>query len=380
MVAFLLLFWAVYGGMHFYLYSKLRQSNLLHGGLSIAAVCFLTFMVLAPLLAVLLDRAGAFWAAWSVSIVGHSWMAIIWWFCVLALLGDLWNLALRGLSLLTPAAKSLVLPPGPALAAIGVLVVMAAAWGVYEASAIRLKRLDVASTRIPQGSAPLRVVQISDIHLGLIVRGGRLRKVLKLVEEAQPDLLVSTGDLVDASFSHLEKEAGMLAQLRPPLGKFAVLGNHEFYAGLDNALKMHDAAGFRLLRGECVTLAYGVRLAGVDDPAGRVVGRELFLEEGGALFGSEHTKLTIFLKHRPDVSEASVGLFDLQLSGHTHGGQIFPFGLLSALGNQYLKGFHRLGGGSAIYVTLGAGTWGPPMRLLAPPEVTLIIIRPAKGH
>jgi hypothetical protein len=165
-------------------------------------------------------------------------------------------------------------------------------------------------------------------------------------------------------------------QIQPRLGKFAVTGNHEFYAGLEDAIRFITRAGFVLLRGEVATPGGILTLAGVDDPTSRSLGprRHLSDREVLALGGGE--RFTILLKHQPLVEEGAPGAFDLQLSGHTHRGQIFPFGLLTGRFFSFHSGDYRLENGALIHVSRGTGTWGPPVRFLSPPEITVIDLMP----
>ena len=210
----------------------------------------------------------------------------------------------------------------------------------------------------------------------------RLSRIIGLLERVKPDLVVATGDLVDAQMDRSNNLAAMLATLTPPLGKFAVAGNHEFYAGIRQSGRFLKAAGFKLLRNEAFELKGLLKIVGVDDPAGRRrypenswVGKE----ERILLTDSESKRFTLLLKHRPRVETESTGQFDLQLSGHTHGGQIFPFNLITGLFYSRQRGFYTLDKGSVLYVNRGTGTWGPPMRFLSPPEVTLIELQRVGG-
>ena len=153
------------------------------------------------------------------------------------------------------------------------------------------------------------------------------------------------------------------------------MGNHEFYAGIRQSERFLKAAGFKLLRNQ----EYGqddlFRIVGIDDPVGRGRYKEeaaANLSETDLLARSNSQVFTILLKHRPTVENASLGHFDLQLSGHTHGGQIFPFNLVVRHFYPHQNGLYRLDKGSTLYVNRGTGTWGPPMRFLSPPVVTLI--------
>ena len=377
MTGFLAVFLLLYGSMQACVFWTVHRAFPHAIWVKVALVLFLVAMNLAPVFIFRLERAGMFGTAEIVAYVGYGWMAVSFWFCVLAGIVALWNLFVRGAALLSPRLGAPAIAPRPALAAIAILIVLALGWGVHEAWSIRLKRITVRTGRALPGAAPLRIVQISDMHLGLTVGKGKVRKVLALVEQARPDLLVSTGDLVDASFAHVEEEAAMLARAHAPLGKFAVTGNHEFYAGMSNSERFHEAAGFRLLRCEAETVGGCLRVAGVDDPGAHHVGEATACDEGGILPSGADREFTVLLKHRPEVAPGSPGRFDLQLSGHTHGGQIFPFGIVSAMANTYQPGLHRLAEGSVVYVSRGTGTWGPPLRLLSPPEVTVITVEPA---
>jgi hypothetical protein len=189
---------------------------------------------------------------------------------------------------------------------------------------------------------------------------------------ANPDILVSTGDLVDGQIDNLFKLAEILKEVNPRYGKYAITGNHEFYAGLGNALNFTEKAGFKVLRGERLTLAGLINIAGVDDPQGKAYGIYRGMPEKELLSGLPREKFTLLLKHRPLVDRSALGLFDLQLSGHVHKGQIFPFSIITGLYYPIQAGFADLLNGSRLYVSRGLGTWGPPIRFLSPPEVTVI--------
>ncbi|MEF9427316.1 MAG: hypothetical protein L0956_09160 [Candidatus Mariimomonas ferrooxydans] len=155
-------------------------------------------------------------------------------------------------------------------------------------------------------------------------------------------------------------------------GKFAVTGNHEFYAGIDNSLDFTKRAGFKVIRGEGLTVSGLINIAGVDDPAGKNYNLFKDVSEKKLLSGLPREKFTLLLKHRPTTDKSSSGLFDLQLSGHTHKGQIFPFSFITRLYYPVHTGSSKLTDNSFLYVSRGSGTWGPPIRFLSPPEVTVI--------
>jgi hypothetical protein len=171
----------------------------------------------------------------------------------------------------------------------------------------------------------------------------------------------------------------LLQEINPRYGKFAVTGNHEFFAGLGHVLDFMRGAGFVVLRGEGVNVAGMINIAGVDDPAGARYGLSSGISEHGMLSKLSGKHFTLLLKHQPVVNGAVSGLFDLQLSGHTHGGQMFPFNFVTSRFFQYHRGSFDLPNHSYLYVNRGAGTWGPPIRFLAPPEITVVDLVPEKN-
>jgi predicted MPP superfamily phosphohydrolase len=172
----------------------------------------------------------------------------------------------------------------------------------------------------------------------------------------------------------LETLTDMFQNIPTKYGKFAITGNHEFYAGLDRALAFTEKAGFTILRGEGLTVSNFLNIAGVDDPARKRYGPDRAASEKALLEKLPKEKFTLFLKHQPVISSESVGMFDLQLSGHTHKGQIFPFNLITKLYYPIHTGISKVNGNALLYVSRGSGTWGPPVRFLSPPEVTVIDI------
>ncbi|MDH4099842.1 MAG: metallophosphoesterase, partial [Nitrospirota bacterium] len=268
------------------------------------------------------------------------------------------------------ARAAFLLPFVPALIVTG--------YALYEAGNIRIDRHIISSAKIPKDAGKITIAQISDVHVGLIVRERQLGKIVAAVKKANPDILVATGDLVDGQINHLDGLSTLLTDIKPRYGKFAVTGNHEFFAGIDQSLDFMRRAGFTVLRDEWVGVAGAVTIAGVDDPVARRFGRAPMLSEKDLLQRLPSDQFRLFLKHRPEIEDGSPGLFDLQLSGHTHRGQIFPFRFLVKIYYPYLSGRFDLSSGSILYVNRGSGTWGPPLRFLSPPEVTVIDLVPAR--
>jgi predicted MPP superfamily phosphohydrolase len=323
-------------------------------------------MILAPVGTRLLERAGYILPAQIFAYGGYTWLGFIFtvfWLSVVSfaidvlarLMGLFAHVHLPALSGRTPVLLLLCL-------AVAICI-----YGYVDAKKIRVERVQLKTEKLPVGVDRLKIAQISDVHLGLIVRDGRLTSIVEKICSENPDLLVSTGDLVDGDIDSLNGLAHLLRDLQPRYGKFAVTGNHEVIAGLGKSIEVTNAFGFKLLRGRAENVAGVFNIAGVDDP---MVGPGV--SEADVLTSVRNGLLTVFLKHRPDVEERSKGLFDLQLSGHTHRGQIFPFNFVTGRVYPMQNGLYKLEKGAWLYTSRGSGTWGPPIRVLSPPEVTII--------
>ena len=180
-----------------------------------------------------------------------------------------------------------------------------------------------------------------------------------------------TGDLVDAQINHLPGLADMLREIQATYGKYAIMGNHEYYAGPEKSLAFIREAGLTMLRDEVAT-GGPITIVGIDDRTALQLNLGHPSSEKKLLSGLSRDKFILYLKHQPRIDPNTIGLFDLQLSGHTHKGQIFPFTLLTRLTFPLNAGNYDLGKGSLLHVSRGTGTWGPPIRFLAPPEITVI--------
>ncbi len=374
MSLFLLSFFLVYGSLHAYTLLKARSALAFGPGTTVALLLLLAALLCAPILTYSLSRRGYEDAARIVAHVGYLWMGFLFFFACLNLSADLLRLPLKAMGRGGIAANAAAgLAGRSAFLCITGLAIALSGYAIVEASRIEVVRVRVVTDRLPASVPSLRIAQITDLHLGLIHRNGKAREVAAIVAREHPDIFVSTGDLVDGQLDGVAELEEILQGIPAPRGKFAVLGNHEYYAGIDRAIAFTRKAGFTLLRDESVTINNAVRIAGVDDPAGARFGRTGGTFEPALLGNRPDGPFTVLLKHRPQLDPGG-GKFDLQLSGHTHHGQIFPFRLLTRLVFPLLAGNHPVPGGGILHVSRGTGTWGPPMRFLAPPEVTVVDI------
>lgn len=368
----------VYGALNSYIFWKVRLAVAM-GPWQWLLAGFLAVMVLGPMATLLIERWGWIRSAGMFGVVLFCWLAVAFWFFCMGATLDVWNLVARAVGHVWPSAAAAAVPAKIHLAATLAAVLLAVGLSLREAQDIRLTELSVPAPQLPAGSKPIRIVQISDLHLGGGTGTRRLEKIVELVRQARPDILVATGDLIDADLEALHPYAATLRSLTAPMGKFAIPGNHEYYVGIEDSRKFHEAAGFQWLRRQAVDVGEHLRIVGCDDPHSLQFGSRETRNETPLLTGDRASVFTLNLKHQPLITPTALGKFDLQLSGHTHGGQIFPFNFVIHARYPYDRGLFDLEGGSKLFVNRGAGTWGPPMRLLSPPEVVVITLQPPRG-
>jgi hypothetical protein len=380
---FLLTFFLIYGSAHAYAFAKAKAALGFGTATTLWVVPVLLAATCAPVVTHLLERDGMEGPARIVAHAGYVWMGALFLFVSLNLLSDLVSLLLRAGAAFAGNGEAWAPPVNGRrmFLFLSCLSVGLAAYSVFEATRIGVVRVRFETDRLPPSVPRVRIAQITDVHLGLVHRNPKAEAIAERVRAERPDILVSTGDFVDGRIEHVGGLAEIFRDIPAPRGKFAVLGNHEYYAGLPQSLSFTRRAGFTVLRGESVTVDNAVRLAGVDDPASRGFGAPRGPAEAELLGDGPPERFTVLLKHRPAADPAAYGRFDLQLSGHTHHGQIFPFRLFTRLAYPLLAGDHPLPGGGTLHVSRGTGTWGPPMRFLTPPEITVIDIErvPAGG-
>jgi uncharacterized protein len=373
---FLATFFLLYGGIHCYVFLKTRAAVPLGLTGSLALVAVMALMVLASVIVRFLEKGGLESLARIVAYSGYLWMGAIFIFFSASILIDLYRFILFSVDVLGKFDLSRFYSAHGYFFAVSLgASLFVVTYGYFEARHIGTERVVVSSPKIPAEVGTVRIVQISDVHLGLIVRGERLDRILRKVKDAEPDLLVMTGDLVDGDVDGLRVLAEPLAAIKPRYGKFAITGNHEYYAGIKNSLAFIQKAGFVMLRGEGRNVGALINIAGVDDISGKRYPSYVEVNEKMLLLSLPNGFFTVLLKHRPVVDSGAVGYFDIQLSGHVHQGQIFPFRLVTRLFFSYVGGSYPLREGSLLHVSRGSGTWGPPVRFLAPPEVTIIELK-----
>lgn len=303
-----------------------------------------------------------------VEALGAAWMGALFLASSCLLLADL----ATGFGWLLPRhAQTLHLV---ALLAAGFLSLAALVQGLR---APVVSEVQVLLAGLPRALDGTVLVQLSDLHLGGILGRTWIERRIAQVQSLHADLIVVTGDLVDGDVGEVESLLPSLQKLRAPLGVWAVTGNHEFYAGADRCAALMERAGFAVLRDRAQEAAPGLVLAGVDD----LTARRQFKLGGDPLaraLEGRSAGATILLCHSPLQAERAEALgVGLMLSGHTHAGQVWPFGYLVRMAYPRVQGRCDIGE-MVLIVSRGTGTWGPPMRLFNPSEILRITLRTRK--
>lgn len=373
MIIFLLLYTS-YAVGNLYVFLKIKYTFYPSTPASIFLGLLMLFMILSPFLIHLYSVRSPRMLSRVFAYITYMWVALIVFFFSTGIIFDLYNLIIRISEFLLQKDLSEIMVSSISTFFISVFLSIAfSAYGYFEAKKLRVERLTVKTSKLPEGVNKLTIAQISDLHIGILNREEALNRVIKKIEDAKPDLILSTGDLLDAEVNHVDYLIDRLKKAEARLGKFAVTGNHEFFGGIVHSLKFLQEAGFRVLRGEGVTIQNLINVAGVDDPTIKTFKySKANLNEREILSSLPPNVFTLLLKHRPNINKDALGLFDLQLSGHTHKGQIFPISLITRFIFHYHAGYLKLPRGSAIYVSRGAGSAGPPVRFLSPPEIAII--------
>jgi predicted MPP superfamily phosphohydrolase len=364
-------------GTHYYLWTRLVRDPMWPSPWRQVATVSLLVLALSIPASMMAWRTLPRSVAIPVSWVGYVWMGSMFLLLVLLWGGELarWSWVKYASLTAVNGGRREFLAQLLASGA-GVFGLALSGWGVWSAiRPVEVKHLTVHLKKLPESLRKLRVVQLTDMHVGLTIGRDFVEDIVRKVNALEPDIVAITGDLIDGSVEDLGHAVAPLGEIRAGLGTYFVTGNHEYYSGADSWLGFLGGLGIRVLRNEHVELAKNgdtIHIAGVDDWTAHQFGNGHGADMARAMQGRDTSKPVVLLAHQPvHFEEACEHGVDLQISGHTHGGQIFPFGLLTRLVQPFLSGLHRRGD-SQIYVSSGTGYWGPPMRIAAPAEITLI--------
>ncbi|MDB4958522.1 MAG: metallophosphoesterase [Myxococcales bacterium] len=387
MVLRLLLGASVSALLHFYVWRRIVDRSEVARGARWA----ITAVMLAMFVAIPLTTSSRMWAPGLASTLGWismPWMAFVGLLAIVLLAIDLARAFAR-------LGRKALLKPGPGETAVsrrkflarvtgGAAVTVAGASvtaGMISARGVHeVVDVEIRLAKLPRALDGFTIVQLSDLHVGMTIDRSFVERVVAQANRLSPDLIALTGDLIDGRVEDLRDDVAPLGDLRAKHGVFAVTGNHEYYAGADPWIAEISRLGARYLRNERVTIGSGEAsfdLAGVDDHTAESYpghGEDL----RAATAGRDPNRALVLLAHQPrQVRRAAKHGVDLQLSGHTHGGQIWPWHFIVRLQQGGLLAGRYQYEATQLYVTRGCGYWGPPVRLFAPLEITRLILRSA---
>jgi predicted MPP superfamily phosphohydrolase len=372
-VVFLVVVLGVDALLHYYLWARIVRDPALPPAWARGLTVALVVLALLPIAAMMAMR-GPRSVSGPLTWVAMTWLGFAFFGLLLFGTVDLARViawaARRGADL-DPERRTFLARAGGGL--VGALHAGVGGWSLWEGlRPVSIERVRVELAKLPRALSGYTIAQLTDVHVGPTIGRGFLEDVVRKVNALAPDLVVITGDLVDGSVAELREHVAPLRDLRARDGVYFVTGNHEYYSGADAWIAHLRELGVRVLRNERVALREGLDLAGVDDwtAAGMLDGHGHDLDK--ALAGRDAARALVLLAHQPKAApEAARKGVDLVLSGHTHGGQLWPFTYLVHLAQPFVAGLHRLRD-TQIYVSRGTGYWGPPMRLAAPAEITRI--------
>jgi len=376
MLVFLAVVLGVTAAIHYYLWHRLVKAPLWPSPwLTVgtwAIVALAATIPIAFLSSRFLPRDAASPIAWTAFV----WMGAMFLLVVLLVPAEL----VRAAAPFFPSGEELGAPDRRAFLARSIaLVVGAAGFGLSTLAVrnalapVKVQHVRVPLRALPSALAGFTIVQLTDIHVGPTIGRAFIEDLVQRTNALEPDVIAITGDLVDGSVAELGDAVRPLGELRARHGVFFVTGNHEYYSGADEWIAFLRALDIQVLRNERVSIEHEgaiLDLAGVDDWESGQHGHGRDLRK--ALEGRDTDRLVVLLAHQPkQIEEAAALGVDLQLSGHTHGGQIVPFNYLVKLQQPYVAGLHDHGP-TKLYVSSGTGYWGPPMRLGVAAEITRI--------
>ncbi len=379
-VLFLLLFGSVIGLTHFYLVLRLvlvpQVPSPFREALIVAAVLLGACLFLRPIAARLFDGRIAAALSWPAFV----WMGVSFLLLVLLFGSDLVLSALgRAAWAIGESSEEPALSDRAQATIVAVGGLVLSGWGMtLGLGRPAIRRIELTLATWPTALDAFRIVQLSDVHIGPLLGRRFAESIVARVNALEPDVIAITGDLVDGSVERLAGEVEPLRRLDARHGTFFVTGNHDYFSRADPWIERARELGWRVLRNERVTIGFGedtFDLAGVDDRIAHLFGGDHGEDLERALAGRDRRRPVVLLAHNPSTFDgAAESGVDLQLSGHTHGGQIWPFVYLVRLITPYVAGMYRRGR-SVLYVSRGTGFWGPPMRLFKPAEITEIRLR-----
>lgn len=307
------------------------------------------------------------------AVVGDTWLGIVWQLFVWSVAGQFVR-GVAGIAGAPPVITDRVIP----LLFLAITLVLLGYGAVSALGRVRVKHVDVAIDGLPPELDGLRIGQLTDTHLSTYLGAAWMRRIVDQLNAEDPDIVCHTGDLADGDVTRRTPAVRELGRVAAPLGRYFITGNHEYFSDAAHWVRVFREMGWDVLLNEHRLIPGGLAVAGINDPAApgnNDVSQRPNAE--AAVAGIPAGTPIVFLAHEPKQFPDAVRVgAALQLSGHTHGGQMWPFHYLVKLDQKYVAGLIR-SGNTQLYTSRGTGFWGPPFRIFAPPEITVLSLHPA---
>lgn len=376
MLIFFLVVFAVYAGVNSYIFLRGWQaigeaSSLRAWYVALFALCSLSFII-----GRVLEN---FWISAVSDLfvwIGSFWLAALAYFVIACLAIDIVRLIFLILPLPLPEIGDPVRFRRIGMACVVLTVTAVIAGGFWNARTPRLRQLALTIAKPTQGIRSLRMVVVSDLHLGTIIGQKRLANLVERINEVRPDLILFAGDIVDEALAPVIRQniGATLLSLRARRGVYGITGNHEYIGGAEKACAYLEAHGIRMLRDTSVEIEGGIMLIGREDRSSAQFGGKPRKSLDELLAGVDPRMPVILMDHQPfGLEEAAAHGVDLQLSGHTHHGQLWPFNHITSAIYEVSTGYLRKDS-THFYVSSGVGTWGPPVRTGNRPEIVEVTL------
>lgn len=361
-------------GVNYYIYRRTVPIFAFAGGYELALRLLFWAIALSYPIGRFLERVVPSGAAELVAKIGSFWLAAMLYLTLMFLLFDLLKLmhSWTGFPSFLSAKDSIsfLRKISVGIYATTAIIIFA---GYLNAIYPKVSSVTIKTDKSLNGNAMLKIAAASDIHLGTIISNGRLERFVRMMNEQKPDIILLAGDIFDEDLGPVIKNnmGDQIKQLSAPLGVYAITGNHEYIGGVDAAIKYLEDHGITVIRDSVVTPQGKLNVVGRDDRQAKMMGGNMRKPIEHMVVNIDNNLFTIMLDHQPyNLNEAVENGIDLQISGHTHHGQLFPLNLITKAMFEVSRGYKMIEN-SHIYVSTGFGTWGPPVRVGNRPEIVV---------
>ncbi len=365
LLLFVLIALTIWGSIHYYVYNRISYYFNLSGTRRIYYGIIFFFLFISLLVARLIARLfpHSHYIPLIFHLLAYFWVGIVFYLFIYSLSADIIRIFLSRILKFPKNVYGIILLT---------LTIVTVIYGFFEAFSVRTITLNQKMKNLKETT---RIVFLSDLHLGLNLNYLLLKKIIPEINSFSPDIILIGGDILDEEAKGIETYTKIFKRMNSRFGIFAVTGNHDIYAGEDLVVNFLKKANVHLLRNR-IEVIKDIQVAGIEDES--ILGQKWKHVLEKILKKANPSLPLILLKHRPTGREIAKQYgVDLMLCGHTHKAQLFPLHLITSRVYRYYYGYHRENG-LRIYVTSGLGTWGPPIRVMARPELVLITLKPDK--